>query len=209
MKRLALAMILLMPALLLACGGDDDDDGGASVASVASDVTTPAEQQTAQPADGETPGIRSPSLTPDGAMPPHFTCDGEDVSPELSWGDPTPDTQSFLLVMEDLDAPGGVFTHWLMHEIDASVRSLPEGVDKTAEPANGEGGIQIENDFGDIGYGGPCPPPGELHRYRFRLFYLDSPLELEPGATREEVEAAVAGHPIGETSIIVTYQREQ
>jgi Raf kinase inhibitor-like YbhB/YbcL family protein len=200
---LAIAIIVS----LVACGGDDDGTDSTPAASeergTATAVRTGPSQTTAA-GDGQ---LTSESLTPDQPIPARYTCDGEDVSPPLSWGDPPRDTQSFMLLMEDLDAPGGTYLHWLIHDIDVNARGLPEGVAKTAEPANGEGGVQIENDFGETGYGGPCPPAGNPHRYEFKLIYLDSPIELEPGATREQVDAAVAGHPIGESSFIVTYER--
>jgi hypothetical protein len=198
---------ILLPALLIACGGDGDENGATPSPSEAQEATTPAGRETATASDGVSQGLGSESLTPDQPMPSRFTCDGEDVSPALAWGEPPTGTQSQMLVMEDLDAPGGKFTHWLMHDLPANVRGLPEDVQKTDQPANGEGGIQIENDFGRVGYGGPCPPPGDLHRYEFKLIYLDSPIELEPGASREEVESAAAGHPIGSSSLIATYQR--
>jgi Raf kinase inhibitor-like YbhB/YbcL family protein len=200
-------LVAALALLLAACGGDGDEgDRGTPAGSPSEDTATPADQPFAPSTGDSSQGLQSEALTPDEPMPERFTCDGEDVSPPLSWGDPPPGTQSLMLVMEDLDAPGGVFTHWLMHDLDVTARSLPEAVENTERPTSAPG-IQAENDFGETGYGGPCPPPGDPHRYVFTLIYLDSPIELEPGATREEVKAAAAGHPIGDSSLTVTYQR--
>jgi Raf kinase inhibitor-like YbhB/YbcL family protein len=182
-----IVLVCVFAILLIACGDSDKD----------SSATSPREEST---------GLTSDSLEPDQPMPVLFTCDGEDRSPGFSWGEPPAGTQSLMLLMEDLDAPGGTFTHWLIYGLDVSVRSVQEGVEKLEQPANAPG-IQIENDFGEIGYAGPCPPAGNPHRYEFRLVYLDSPIEVKPGAIREDVDAAAAGHPIGGSSFIVTYQR--
>jgi Raf kinase inhibitor-like YbhB/YbcL family protein len=107
-------------------------------------------------------------------------------------------TQELALVLEDPDAPGGTFTHWLVYGVDPGSTWLPKG----ATPAR-----QGENDFGDDAYGGPCPPEGEEHRYVFRLLALHLPLELEPGVDRAAFDEAVAPHVLAEARLTATYAR--
>jgi Raf kinase inhibitor-like YbhB/YbcL family protein len=134
-----------------------------------------------------------------------FTCDGENVSPALAW-EGVPVALGLALAVEDPDASGGTFTHWLVYGIDRSQRRLPrgdEGWTGYAPVAFREG----ENDFGDTGYGAPCPPEGEEHRYVFRLFALHAPLELESGADREAFDEAIAPHVLAEARLTATYAR--
>ncbi len=149
--------------------------------------------------------VRSDAFGPDEAVPPRFTCDGEDTSPALSWSDAPQDTQSYVLIVDDPDAPGGVFTHWVAYNIPTGAGSLPEGVEKTERPQSG--GLQGRNDFGDIGYGGPCPPSGPAHRYQFTLYALDGLLDLGPGASKEDVLDAVQGHVLAEAQLVGSYGR--
>lgn len=152
-----------------------------------------------------TMSLTSPAFAEGAAIPQRFTCDGEDIPPPLSWSDPPEGTRALALVMDDPDAPGGTFTHWLVYDLPASTRALPEGV-----PAEGElagGGKQGENDFGRTGYGGPCPPRGEQHRYRFTLYALDAPLDLPPGADRAAVLEAIASHALARGVLTGTYRR--
>ena len=138
-------------------------------------------------------------------IPARYTCDGEDVSPPLEWGDLPEGAASLALIVFDPDAPGGEFTHWLIYGIPAYVRSLPEGV-----PAEGVVpglGVQGRNDFGEIGYGGPCPPPGPAHRYVFRLLALDADLNLPPGVDRGGLEEALRGHVLGVGELVGLYSR--
>ena len=123
-------------------------------------------------------------------IPSKYTCDGEDVSPPLSWGIVPDGTKTLALIMDDPDAPGGIFTHWVIFNLPATVTNLPEGVPRL-DRLDG-GGIQGKNDFGRKGYGGPCPP--KRHTYRFILYALDTELTLKPGATRENVLKAMEGH---------------
>ncbi len=126
-----------------------------------------------------------------------FTCDGEEISPELAWEGVPEDTRELALALEDPDAPGATFTHWLVYGIDPTVTRLPD-----AEMLS-----QGENDFGDTGYGGPCPPHGEEHRYVFRLFALDAHVGLEPGADRVAFDEAVAPLMLAEARLTATYKR--
>lgn len=140
-----------------------------------------------------------------GDIPKKFTCDGADVSPELSWADPPAGTQSFALIADDPDAPVGTWTHWVLYDLSAGTHNLAENVAKVDQLPNG--GMQGRNDFRKIGYGGPCPPPGNPHRYFFKLYALGSKLSLKPGASRQEVEEAINGHTLGKTQVMGKYKR--
>lgn len=149
--------------------------------------------------------ISTTSFPNGGDIPKKFTCDGADVSPELSWGGAPSATQSFTLIADDPDAPVGTWTHWVLYDLPASASSLTEGVSKIDEL--GSGGRQGRNDFRKIGYGGPCPPPGKPHRYFFKLYALDAKLNLKPGATKQEVEHAMQGHVLAQAELIGRYKR--
>ena len=136
------------------------------------------------------------------AIPANYTCDGEDRSPPLSW-DGAPAAQSFALIVDDPDAPGGTFTHWVLFDIPAAQRELPEGL------AAGALGVAGRTGFGKAGYGGPCPPPGAPHRYVFTLSALDvATLNLPANASRSAVEAAMRGHILGQTQLMGRYGRK-
>jgi Raf kinase inhibitor-like YbhB/YbcL family protein len=137
-------------------------------------------------------------------IPRRFTADGENLSPPLRWTDPPSGTRSFAIVCEDPDAPSGLFVHWVAWNIPADHRELKEGASRTAEASGIRHG---RNGFGNAGYGGPKPPPGKPHRYRFRLFALDAPLELPTGASRSELERSMAGHVLGSGTVVGTYER--
>ena len=134
-------------------------------------------------------------------IPKRFTCDGEDVSPHLHWTGEPPDSKSFALIMDDPDAPGRTWNHWLVWDIPADIHSLPEGSD-----AVGKSG---KNDFGRSGYGGPCPPRAKgPHRYYFRLYALDAPsLRLGAGANRLALEKALQRHILAEAQYMGRYGR--
>jgi len=138
-------------------------------------------------------------------IPSKYSCEGQDISPPLAWGEPPAATQSFALVVDDPDAPGGVFTHWVLFNIPSDSRELPEGVPTQARLASGT--LQGKNDFGRIGYAGPCPPAGRLHRYQFTLYALDQPLDLKAGASRKQVLDAMQGHILAQGQLTGTYQR--
>ncbi|WP_293446064.1 YbhB/YbcL family Raf kinase inhibitor-like protein [Persephonella sp.] len=140
-----------------------------------------------------------------GHIPITYTCDGPDISPEISWDNYPPETQSFVIVMDDPDAPVGTFTHWVLYDIPSSVNFIPENFPKVPEIDGIKQGI---NDFGKIGYGGPCPPLGKPHRYFFRVFAVDQPtLGLPAGASRQEVEMIMSGKVIDEGYLIGIYGR--
>lgn len=149
--------------------------------------------------------LQSPSFSSGGEIPKKFTCEGADVSPALKWGEPPAKTQSLALIADDPDAPVGTWTHWVAYDLPATVQQLPEGVAKQATMPGG--GAQGVNDFGNTGYGGPCPPPGKPHRYFFKLYALDAKLNLKPGATKQQVERAMEGHTLGRAELMGTYKR--
>ena len=142
-------------------------------------------------------------------IPSKHTCDGADVSPALSWSGAPAGTVAFALIADDPDAPAGTWVHWVLFNIPGSATSLPEGVAKTDQPADLGGALQGRNDFRRVGYGGPCPPPGKPHRYFFKLYALGAALPLKAGATKQDVERAMRGHVLAETSLMGTYARQR
>ncbi len=138
------------------------------------------------------------------AIPRKYSCDGPDVSPPLSWSGVPEGTAAFALICDDPDAPAGTWVHWVYFDIPATAGGLPEGVPKDEKPKTG--GVQGSNDFRRIGYGGPCPPGGR-HRYYFKLYALDAPLGLDPGAAKSAVESAMQGHVLADTQLMGTYTR--
>ena len=138
-------------------------------------------------------------------IPARYTCEGQDVSPALTWEEPPAETQSFALIMDDPDAPGGVFTHWVLFNLPADSRGLSEAV--PTQPQLPDGSLQGKNDFGRSGYGGPCPPPGRPHRYQFTLYALDQTLDLKAGASKKQVIDAMRGHILAQGRLTGTYRR--
>ena len=133
------------------------------------------------------------------AIPSRHSCEGEDISPPLRWSNVPEGTQSLALIVDDPDAPGGVFTHWLAWGLDPAAADLGEG-----EPAPREG----RNDFGTTGYRGPCPPTGHgRHRYAFRLYAVDAQVALAAGAAKSELEQAIDGHVLTTAELVGTYER--
>ncbi len=151
--------------------------------------------------------LSSTSFEPGKEIPVKYTCDGDDISPQLSWDGAPEGTETFALIMDDPDAPGRVFTHWVLYNIPASRNELPEGVN--AEKFIKKGCSQGVNDFRMMGYGGPCPPPGKPHRYRFHLYALDTTLDLPSGVTKSAVLEAMKGHILAEAEIIGLYKRRK
>jgi Raf kinase inhibitor-like YbhB/YbcL family protein len=149
--------------------------------------------------------IASTAFQEGGEIPKKFTCEGEDLSPPLHWANPPRGTQSFVLIAEDPDAPSGTWFHWVVYDLPARARELPEDVPKQAEVPGG--GVQGQNSFGRIGYGGPCPPPGSAHHYFFNLYALDTTLNLRPGAAKEEVVTSAKGHVLGDAQFMGLFKR--
>ena len=149
--------------------------------------------------------LSSSSFREGARLPPQYTCEGADVSPPLTWSNPPSGIQSFALIMDDPDAPMGTWVHWVLYNLPPTSRGLPEGVPH--DPKLEQGGLQGVNDFGRVGYGGPCPPPGPSHRYFFKLYALDVIVSLPPRATKAQLERAMDGHLLAKTQLIGRYQR--
>lgn len=138
-------------------------------------------------------------------IPKKYTCDGQDISPPIKWEDIPENTKTLVLICEDPDAPGKTWVHWVLFNIPPEIEELPEGVENKEKLENGA--IHGVNDWGRLGYGGPCPPSG-THRYYFRLYALDTELKLEPGDKKEEVVEAMKDHIIDQAELMGTYSRE-
>lgn len=149
--------------------------------------------------------LSSPAFNQGAAIPRKYTCDGEDLSPPLQWTEPPADTRSLALISDDPDAPVGTWVHWVVYNLPAGIRSLPEG----ASPAAGlpQGGVHGQNSWRRLEYGGPCPPSG-THRYFFKLYALDITLELGPGAGKKELLGAMEGHVLAQAELMGTYSRK-
>ena len=149
--------------------------------------------------------LTSTAIVEEEMISSQYTCDGDDVSPPLAWVGVPDQTERLALVLEDIDSVKGVWSHWVVYDMPPEVKELSEGVSPTF-PRPG-GGLEGRNDFGNIGYGGPCPSDGKTHRYVVRLYALDRRLGLTPGATREEVLERIEGHIIEEAELMGRYRR--
>lgn len=183
--------VLAATVLVLAvvgCAGEGPGDGSGEAATPAPGVAA-LDVSSAAFEDGQ-------------PIPTQHTCDGEDISPPLSWRGAPASTAGFAILVSDPDAPGGTFTHWVVAGIDGETTSLEAGDVPT-------GGIQGTNDFGESSWGGPCPPPGdEPHRYRFTVQATDTNVDLGPDATAEDLRAALDGHVVAEGTLTGSYARQ-
>lgn len=143
--------------------------------------------------------VSSPSFKEGERIPIKFTCDGMNLSPQLDWSGQVATVHSLALIMDDPDAPAGTFVHWVLFNLPGDLASLPEGVSGT--------GVAGSNGLRKLGYGGPCPPKGSTHRYFFKLYALDSTLDLKEGASNAEVERAMQGHIVGQGQLSGKYSR--
>lgn len=148
--------------------------------------------------------LTSSAFAAEGEIPAAFTCDGHDSSPDLSWDAPPSGTRSLTLILEDGDAPNSPFIHWILYDLAAETRSLPAKI--PAQPFLLKGGVQGKNGFGQYGYRGPCPPSGS-HRYYFKLYAVDTVLDLPPGVTYPQVAAALTGHLLAGAELMGRYRR--
>ncbi len=140
-------------------------------------------------------------------IPAKYTCDGNDFSPPLSIKDVIRGAKSLALIMDDPDAPGGVFVHWVIWNIPPDTASIPEKVPPAKVVSSLGGAKQGVNDFGKVGYRGPCPPPGPPHRYIFKLYTLDKIIDLGPGASKAELEGVMQGHILAQATLMGRYAR--
>ncbi len=150
--------------------------------------------------------LHSPAFFIGGTIPFKYTCDGENLSPPLRWDSPPEGTNSFALIVEDPDAPTLTFTHWVVYNLPGDRRELAEGI--APQPTLPNGGMQGKNDFDQLGFGGPCPPHNGTHRYFFKLFALDQPLDLEPGASKADVMAKIEDHVLESAELMGRYARQ-
>lgn len=153
--------------------------------------------------------LQSSAFESQESIPQVYTCEGDDLSPPLKWTGAPEETESLALIVDDPDAPGRTFTHWLLFNIPGALTELPRDLDVSthfsnanAEPKEGK------NDFGNVGYGGPCPPEGDgAHRYFFRLYALDRVLDLKRGATKKALKSELEGPVLAEAELVGTFQR--
>jgi len=149
--------------------------------------------------------LSSPAFSDGQPIPVQFSCDGDNISPPLAWSDVPAGTKSFVLVMDDPDAPSGTFRHWGAYGIDASARSLLAGAGLPSSAA----ASQVLNGKDQRAYAGPCPPPGSgAHHYRFKLYAVDkAELELADDATVGSLEREATDHKLGEAQLVGTFER--
>jgi len=183
LERLTLLVGTLLTMVLVQCaGGDSKEEGSSMTIKVSSAVFK----------DGE-------------FIPSQYTCEGPNVSPPLEWTDVPAGAKSIALICDDPDAPMGTWVHWVLYGLPPDTRNLPEGVppNETLQ----DGSVQGKNDFKRIGYGGPCPPHGKPHRYFFKLYALDTELDLKPPASKKDLEKAMKGHIVAQGQLVGKYQR--
>ncbi|HTV55722.1 MAG TPA: YbhB/YbcL family Raf kinase inhibitor-like protein [Terriglobia bacterium] len=149
--------------------------------------------------------VYSTAFRSGGFIPQKYTCGGDNASPALSWREVPAGAKSLVLILSDPDAPGGTWIHWLVYNLSANARQLPEGLSKAGDIKGG--GKQGTNSFQDVGYGGPCPPPGDPHHYHFTLYALNVRLALQAGASLDQVDRAMKGHIIGKADLVGLYKR--
>ena len=142
--------------------------------------------------------IETPAFQHGKPISKKYTCQGENISPELFFYEIPEKAKSLTLIVDDPDAPSGTFDHWIVWNMSATTLHLSEG---EILPFQGK------NSYGKLGYKGPCPPPGKVHRYFFKLYALDADLPLPEGASKSQVEAAMEGHVLAKTEIVGTYQQ--
>jgi len=153
---------------------------------------------------GEKMEIKSSAFKEGEIIPGKYTCDNIDISPPLEWSEVPDGTKTFALICDDPDAPMGTWVHWVLFNLPANILGLSENTPKLEVLKNGA--RQGINDFGKIGYGGPCPPGG-THRYYFKIYALDKELESKPGITKKELLKAMEGHILAEAQLMGRYKR--
>ncbi len=150
--------------------------------------------------------VTSTAFDEGATIPKQYTGDGKDASPPLRWSGAPGGTKSFALICDDPDAPRKEpWVHWVLFNLPADTKELPEGV--PAKETLSSGAKQGKNDFGKIGYGGPAPPKGKPHRYFFKIYALDTMLDLKEGATKQQLETAVKGHILAQGQLMGKYER--
>jgi len=200
-------VLTVVACLVSACrtGSEHDTPASASSSGAAADSSVTAVDDTGQEGVSPVPfSLTSPAFEQGGAIPLRYSCDGEDLSPPLQWSDPPAGTGSFVLICDDPDAPIGTWVHWVVYNLPASSRELPEGIG--SDGGFPDTGLHGRNSWKRADYGGPCPPSG-THRYFFHLYAVDSQLVLDQAATKEQVLREIAGHVLGEAELMGTFRR--
>ena len=178
----------------------------ATIAGLAIAVAVHAAEQEATMAQFS---LTSPSFRNGQPIPAKHSCEGADASPALKWEVAPSGTKSFALITDDPDAPGGTFVHWVIYGIPSDRTELPENVAKTETVAAFGNAKQGASSFGQVGYGGPCPPKGHgVHHYHFKLYALDTELNLAQRVTKSQLEAAMKGHILAQAELVGTYRRD-
>jgi Raf kinase inhibitor-like YbhB/YbcL family protein len=146
--------------------------------------------------------LSSSAFAPGQSIPAKYSCTGREISPPLVWSGAPANTQSFAITVEDPDAPGGTWVHWVVYNISQGTNQLPEAIPNGAQLA--DGGLQGRNSSGNFGYNGPCPPAG-IHRYVFKIYALDAMLTLAAGADKAQLLAAMQGHILAQGELLGTF----
>jgi Raf kinase inhibitor-like YbhB/YbcL family protein len=179
---------LALTVLAMGCSSDDDDDPTPAVLTSVPAMT-----------------VTSNAFEAGGQIPIDYSCDGRNVSPQVTWSGAPADTRAFVLLLTDPDAPSGNFDHWVVYDIKPEVTKLSEaasGTDQLSAVA-----IEGKNGRGDAGYTGPCPPKGSEHGYHFTVYALSRPLALDRGQSRQEVEESMAGKVIARGELVGRFGR--
>lgn len=155
--------------------------------------------------------VTSPAFKPNAYIPARYTCFGTGVSPELKWSGVPPGTQSLAVIMDDPDAPSGTWVHWVLFDIPPAAAGLREGVARKDVLPDGSRhgscwGVN-EDDFSRVGYYGPCPPAGKPHRYFFKVYALDTALDLPAGSSKGAVLKAMQGHVLAQGELVGLFKR--
>ena len=193
-------ILLCLGCLILAVGGCGSASSPTSTPVPTAPTTQPDEKERATAF-----GLTSPAFGAGESIPSRYTCDGNDISPPLQWTDPPVGAQGFAIIADDPDASGGTWVHWVLYNIPADKRDLPEAVPPNAELTDGS--FNGQNSWTRLGYGGPCPPGG-THRYFFKLYALDTVLELNSGEDKAGLLAAMEGHILAQTELMGTYSKQ-
>lgn len=147
--------------------------------------------------------ITSPAFNENAYIPLKYTCDGQNISPQLNWSNAPQDTKTYILIVDDPDAPSGTWVHWILFNIPSHITELKENIGEL--PPNSKNG---QNSWGKNKYGGPCPPADSTHRYFFKLFALDTHLNLPDGATKDQIENAMSEHVLAQATLVGLYFRD-
>ena len=178
----SILVLMLVSSVLVACSSNSSEEGTKMTIQISSSAF----------AEGQ-------------SIPKKHTCEGTDVSPPLKWANVPEGVKSLALICDDPDAPMGTWVHWVLFNLPSETRELGENVPKKLVLDNGA--RHGTSDFKRPGYGGPCPPPGKPHRYFFKLYALDTALDLKEGATKKDVEKAMQGHILAQGQLMGTYKR--